>query len=118
VREALLKLEAAEKIDPNVLGGSIFASLATLYSKVPGWPISFGSDKKARYYFQKALEVNPRGLDINYFYAEYLADNDEDMLALKYVDIALSAPALVSRPIADKGRRQQAIKLRKMLISS
>ena len=118
VREARLKLEAAEKIDPTVLHGSIFASLATLYSKVPGWPLSFGSDKKARYYFKKALAANPDGLDINYFYAEYLADNDKDILALEYVEKALNAPVLISRPVADKGRRQQAMKLRKMLISS
>lgn len=118
VREALLKLEAAEKINPTVLDGSIFASLGTLYAKVPGWPLSFGNDKKARYYFKKALEVNPDGLDINYFYAEYLTDNDEDALALEYVEKALNAPALISRPVADKGRRQQAMKLREMLISS
>ena len=118
VREALLKLEAAEQINPTVLDGSIFASLATLYSKVPGWPLSFGNDKKARYYFKKALEVNPDGLDINYFYAEYLTDSDEDALALEYVEKALNAPVLISRPVADKGRRQQAMKLREMLISS
>ena len=118
VREARLKLEKAEQISPTVLDGSIFASLATLYSKVPGWPLSFGNDKRARYYFKKALEVNPDGLDINFFYAEYLADNDEDALALEYVEKALSAPALINRPVADQGRRQQAMKLREMLISS
>lgn len=118
VRESRVKLEAAEHINPTALNGSIFASLGTLYAKVPGWPLGFGNDRKARYYFSKALEVNPNGLDINYFYAEFLADNGEDVAALKYVEKALSAPALVNRPVADNGRRQQARELQKMLIGS
>lgn len=115
VKEAKTKLETAEKIDPTVLDGSIYGSLATLYSKVPGWPVGFGNDKKARQYFQKALASNPDGLDINYFYAEYLADNDQDAQALEYVEKALKAPALKNRPLADAGRRKQAEALRDSL---
>jgi len=47
VKEAKLKLEKAEAIDPTVLGGSIYASLGMLYAKVPGCAIAFGSDKTA-----------------------------------------------------------------------
>ena len=118
VKEAKLKLEQAEAIDPTVLGGSVYASLGTLYAKVPGWPIGFGSDKQAERYFQKALALNPEGLDINYFYAEYLADNGEEVRALEYVDRALRAPALADRPVADRGRRAQAQKLRSTLAGS
>ena len=118
VKEARLKLEQAEAIDPTVLGGSVYASLGTLYSKVPGWPFGFGSDKKAEVYFKKALAINPQGLDINYFFAEYLADNGEQQLALEYVDKALQAPRMKGRPVADKGRREQAQKLRETLIGS
>ena len=115
VKEAKLKLEQAEAIDPSVLGGSVYASLGSLYAKVPGWPIGFGSDKKAERYFKKALAINPQGLDINYFFAEYLADNGQDRLALEYVEKALQAPQMMDRPLADKGRRQQALKLRQQL---
>lgn len=118
VKEAKLKLEQAEAIDPDVLGGSVYASLGSLYSKVPGWPIGFGSDKKAERYFKKALALNPEGLDINYFFAEYLADNGDDQLALEYIDRALQAPPMTERPLADKGRRQQAQKLRASLVGS
>lgn len=118
VKEARLKLEQAEAIDPTVLGGSVYASLGTLYAKVPGWPIGFGSDKKAEQYFRKALALNPEGLDINYFFAEYLAENGDDEMALKYIDKALSAPVLADRPVADQGRRNQAVKLREQLIGS
>jgi tetratricopeptide (TPR) repeat protein len=118
VKEARLKLEQAEAIDPTVLGGSVYASLGTLYAKVPGWPIGFGSDKKAEEYFRKALALNPEGLDINYFFAEYLADNGDDKTALEYVDKALHAPLMADRPVADQGRRNQARKLREQLIGS
>lgn len=118
VKEARLKLEQAEVLDPTVLGGSVYASLGSLYSKVPGWPIGFGNDKKAEKYFQKALAINPRGLDINYFFAEYLADNGEDQKALEYVEKALHAPLMEERPLADRGRREQARKLKAYLIGS
>ena len=118
VKEAKLKLEQAEGIDPTVLGGSVYASLGSLYAKVPGWPIGFGSDKRAERYFQKALAMNPEGLDINYFYAEYLADNGEDDRALEFVERALHAPVMAERPVADQGRRAQARKLRATLIGS
>jgi tetratricopeptide (TPR) repeat protein len=118
VKEARLKLEQAEAIDPEVLGGSVYASLGSLYSKVPGWPIGFGDDSKAEIYFKKALAINPQGLDINYFYAEYLADQGNKALALKYVERALQAPPMEGRPLADQGRRRQAIKLRVALAGS
>lgn len=118
VKEAKLKLEQAEALDPTVLGGSVYASLGTLYAKVPGWPIGFGSDKQAERYFQKALALNPEGLDINYFYAEYLAENGDDTLALEYIERALRAPQLEARPVADRGRRAQARKLRATLTGS
>lgn len=118
VEEAKLKLEQAEAIDPEVLEGSVYASLGSLYSKVPGWPIGFGSDEKAEIYFKKALAINPQGLDINYFFAEYLVDQGDDAQALVYLERALQAPPLVDRPLADRGRRQQVQKLRADLTGS
>jgi len=118
VKKARAKLEQAEAIDPAVLGGSVYASLGTLYSKVPGWPFGFGSDEKAEVYFKKALAINPQGLDINYFFAEYLADNGDEQQALEYVDRALQAPRMAERPVADRGRREQAQKLRESLLGS
>jgi tetratricopeptide (TPR) repeat protein len=118
VKDARLRLEQAEAIDPEVLGGSVYASLGSLYSKVPGWPIGFGDDDTAEQYFNKALAINPDGLDINYFYAEYLVDQGRDELALEYIERALNAPPMTDRPVADRGRRQQALKLRAELTGS
>ena len=60
----------AEKIDSNALNGSIYTSLGSLYYKVPGWPIGFGDNSKALIYLKKALQINPNGIDANYFYAK------------------------------------------------
>ena len=118
VKEAKLKLEKAEAIDPEVLGGSVYASLGSLYSKVPGWPIGFGNDTKAEKYFRKALAINPQGLDINYFFAEYLVDQGNDVMALEHIERALQAAPMADRPLADQGRRQQVLKLRAELTGS
>ena len=118
VKKARLKLEQAEAIDPEVLGGSVYASLGSLYSKVPGWPIGFGNDDKAEKYFKKALAINPQGLDINYFFAEYLVDQGNEELALEHIERALQAPVMMERPVADQGRRKQAMKLRADLTGS
>ena len=118
VKQAKHQLEQAETIDPEVLGGSVYASLGSLYSKVPGWPIGFGDDDKAEQYFKKALAINPQGLDINYFFAEYLVDQGEEIQALEHLELALQAEPMVDRPVADQGRRQQALKLRAELTGS
>ncbi len=66
-------LEKALQLNAQALQGSAYTSLGVLYAKVPGWPIGFGSDKKAAQLLQKALEINPQGIDPNYFYAEFLS---------------------------------------------
>ncbi len=118
VKKARRKLEQAEAIDPEVLGGSVYASLGSLYSKVPGWPLGFGNDDKAEKYFKKALAINPQGLDINYFFAEYLVDQGNEELALEHIERALQAAPMADRPLADQGRRQQVLKLRAELTGS
>lgn len=100
-----LLLQAA-KLDERALGGGIDSSLGALYHKVPGWPIGFGNDKKARDYLQKAVTLNPDGIDENYFYGDFLADEGDKEEARKYLTKALSAPPRPGREDADAGRRQ------------
>ena len=107
VKEARDDLLIAEKIDPNALNGSIYTSLGSLYAKVPGWPIGFGDKKKAREYFEKALAINPDGIDPNYFYADLLADQGEYAKAADHLKRALAAPPRIGREDADSGRRQE-----------
>ncbi len=100
-------LLAAEKINPHALQGSAYTSLGSLYYKVPGWPIGFGDKKKARVYLEKALQVNPTGIDPNYFYADFLSEQGEYAKAVEYYKKALAAPARPSREDADAGRKKE-----------
>jgi len=106
-KAAKVSLEKAMNIDASALNGSAYASLGTLYSKVPGWPLGFGDDDKASAFLKKAVEVNPKGIDSNYFYADYLLEEDKYQAARKYLLIAQAAPERHDRPLADKGRQQE-----------
>ena len=74
---------------------------------MPGWPIGFGNDKKAREYLQKALIINPEGIDPNYFYGEFLVEKKEYDAARVVLKKAQAAPARLDRKIADEGRRSE-----------
>jgi tetratricopeptide (TPR) repeat protein len=104
-KQARDALESALKIDPSALEGSAYTSLGTLYYKVPGFPIGFGDHKKARQLLEAALKVNPDGIDSNYYYGEYLFDEDRYADAMVYLNRALAAAPRPNREIADRGRR-------------
>ena len=111
VKQAKSLYEAAIQIDGNVLDGSAFNSLGVLYYKVPGWPIGFGDKEKARELLQKALTINPAGIDPNFFYGEYLLEVRRPDEAVPYLEKALKAPPRQGRQIADAGRREEARQL-------
>jgi tetratricopeptide (TPR) repeat protein len=106
-KEARNLLQAAEKIDPGAMHGSIYTSLGTLYYKLPGWPISFGDDDKAETLLKTALRINPNGIDPNYFYADFLFGHHKYREAMQYLRKAQSAPPRPARPLADAGRKQE-----------
>jgi len=108
-KAARRSLEAAMEVDDRALDGSAYASLGTLYYKVPGWPVGFGSDKKAVQLLQKALEINPDGIDPNYFYADFLLSQKEYDEAERYLLKARSAAPRPDRPVADAGRQQEIV---------
>ncbi len=104
-------LEQAITLDPTALQGSAYTSLGVLYSKVPGWPIGFGDNKKAKELLLKALQQNPQGIDPNYFYADYLAGKRDWAQALRYLEIAKAAAPRPGRESADAGRQQEIANL-------
>jgi len=99
-------LLAAEKIDANALNGSALTSLGSLYYKVPRFG-SFGDYDKAREYLERALKVNPDGIDPNFFMGELLVERGEKTKALEYFKKALNAPARPGREDADTGRKAE-----------
>lgn len=106
-KEAKKLLEESLKLDEKALNGSAYTSLATLYVKVPRWPIGFGDKDKAEELFRKSLAINPTGIDPNFFYGEYLIDEDRVTEGRRYLEKALAAPARPGRELADQGRRQE-----------
>lgn len=107
VKDAKAALEHALAVDPKALQGSAYTSLGSLYYQVPGWPIGFGDDKKAREMLEAALKLNPDGIDPNYFYGDFLYRKGEYAAAKKALEHALKAPARPDRPLADEGRRKE-----------
>ena len=98
---------AAAKLDDKALDAGAYTALGVLYYKVPGWPIGFGSDAKAKEYLDKALAVAPEAMDVNYFYGDFLLDQGEKKKARDFLEKALAAPSHPGREDADAGRRHE-----------
>jgi tetratricopeptide (TPR) repeat protein len=110
-KQAKSLYETSLKIDPNALDGSAYNSLGVLYYKVPGWPLGFGDKPKAQELLQKALAINPKGIDPNFFYGEYLIEAGKPAEAVAYLERAVNAPPRPGRDVADAGRRAEASEL-------
>ncbi len=106
-KDAKNRLEKAAQIDPDVLRGSLYTSLGSLYYQVPGWPLGFGDHEKAESYLKKALALNPSGIDPNYFYGDFLLEEGEYQKAILAFKKALAAPPRPHRPVADAGRKKE-----------
>ncbi|WOD11348.1 tetratricopeptide repeat protein [Pseudomonas sp. NyZ704] len=107
VKEAKAELEQALTLEPEALQGSAYTSLGALYYQVPGWPIGFGDDEKAAELLQKALTLNPDGIDSNYFWADYLIIQKRYAEARTALLKAQAASPRPGRELADKGRQQE-----------
>jgi len=105
-----LLLEAVRD-NPVVQDGFVYTALGTLYYKVPGYPIAFGSDRRARKYLQKGLKLSPSGLDSNYFMGDFLMRKRKYARAAEYLRKAIAAPSRPNRPVADAGRKADAKRL-------
>lgn len=104
-KSAKKSLEKAIVIDGKILHGSAYTSLAVMYHKVPGWPLGFGDDDEAKKMFEMAISLNPNGIDPNYFYAEFLFDENYYDQSKKHLELAMNAPAREHRKFADASRK-------------
>jgi len=111
VKASRKSLEKAMSIEPDAMRGSAYTSLGALYYKVPGWPIGFGDDDKAEELLKQALKINPDGIDSNYFYGEFLLENERYEDAKNYLLKAQQASPRANRPLADKGRQTEISEL-------
>lgn len=107
VKQSKASLERALALDPKALHGSAYTSLGALYYQVPGWPIGFGDDQQAEKLLKQALQLNPNGIDPNYFYGDFLfrqARYSEAKRALEKAQVATARPG---REVADRGRQAE-----------
>lgn len=112
-------LEQAELIDPEVLNGSLYAILGSLYYQVPGYPIGFGNGEKAEHYLLKALDINPDSIYANFHYGDFLLQNKRYKPAIAVFERIQSMPPRDARMVADTGLKREAeaalIKAKKQL---
>ena len=105
VKQAKKELETALELNPLALDGSAYTSLGALYYQVPGWPLGFGDEQKAEWHLQRALAINPEGIDSLYFWGDYLHEQGRDAEARQALERALMAAPRPGRELADSGRR-------------
>jgi tetratricopeptide (TPR) repeat protein len=105
VKRARAELEAALKLDPAAMKGSAYTSLGALLYQIPGF--MGGDTKLAEQMLKKGLELDPDGIDANYFYASFLIDQKRYDEAVTYLQKAAAAPDRPQRPLADRGRRAE-----------
>lgn len=103
-RDAALQ---AAKLDERALDAGAYTALGALYYKVPGWPIGFGSDSKAKDYLDRALAIAPGAVDVNYFYGDFLLEQGDKAKARGFLEKALQAPPRPDRADEDAGRRKE-----------
>jgi tetratricopeptide (TPR) repeat protein len=106
-KAARKSFEQAYKIDRTALEAGAPTSLGTLYYRVPGFPIAFGDNDKARHYLAEGVTLAPDGMDANYFYGDFLLTQGEYAAAAKVLQRALASPPHPDRPIWDAGRRAE-----------
>jgi len=106
-KDARELFEKAGRIDYRAVDGAVPTSLGALYYKVPGFPLGFGDNSKARKYLEEGVKISPDGLDANYFYGDFLFGEGEYDKAASVLKHALSVPHDAQRPIWDIGRRSE-----------
>ena len=104
-RDLLIK---AIEIIPKAMSGSAYVTLGTFYYMAPKWPIGFGDEQTDQKMLQTALEINPSGIDSNYFYGDFLLSNNKLNEAEKYFKRAIATPAGAEQFYADNQLNKEA----------
>ena len=114
-KQARRVLERAIEIDSDGHEGSAYVTLGALYDRAPGWPVAFGDSETAEQMFKRALEIRPDGMDVNFYYAAFLADEGREAEALEYARRAEQGTPRADRRASDEALRAEARALRRQL---
>ena len=107
-RAARDALERAVEIDPQGGNGSAYVTLGALYDRAPGRPVGFGNSDTAERMFQQALEIRPDGIDVNFYYAAYLAEEGRQAEAREHAQRAVDGSVREGREASDEALREEA----------
>jgi hypothetical protein len=105
LKKARALLEETIGKNGHIENGFAYGVLGTMYARVPGWPVAFGSKDKARSNLQMAVKISPQGSDSNYYMGDFLVSTGEYEAAKKHLDIAQKAPIRKGYEIQDRGRK-------------
>lgn len=111
VKQARAKLEHALSLQADAMNGAAYTSLGSMYYQVPGWPISFGDEDKARELLQKGLAAGPNDMDAHFFMADFLLKQKEYAEALRMAEKAQALPADPERPLHQQARRAALVNI-------
>lgn len=89
MEELLLKVV---ELDERYENAGAHRALGRMYHKLPGFPISFGSNQKALAHLKRAHELFPKDVITRAFYAELLYDIGRKDEAHKHADFVLVTP--------------------------
>ncbi|WP_254275392.1 hypothetical protein [Halomonas sp. 3H] len=107
-RAARDALERAVELDPRGADGSAYVTLGALYDRVPGGLVGFGDSDTAERMFQQALSIRPEGIDVNFYYAAFLAEEGRREDAREQARLAVAGQAREGRQASDEALREEA----------
>ena len=70
--------------------------------------MGFGNSATAERMFQRALQIRPDGIDVNYYYATFLEDEGRRDEAREHAQRAVDGTAREDRQASDEALREQA----------
>lgn len=105
---ARTQLEHALTLDAEGYAGMAQLGLGLLYERAPGWPVAFGSLKRAEEQFLAALAVRPEGVDTNFYYAAYLKFLGRNKEAMGYAKQALAATPRKGYEVFERHLQEEA----------
>lgn len=106
-RQAKDLLEHTIELQPTIENGLAESVLGSLYAHTPSWPIAFGNKQQAYLHLEKGIEIDPKGIDSNYYYGDFLIDVGEYDKAKTHLKVAKKAAIRPDREIQDKGRKKE-----------
>ena len=106
-RAAKSLLETSIELDPNALDGLAYTELGALYYRVPGWPVSFGDNDKAKELLLKGLSFEKTDLEAFYLLGHFYIDEENWPAAIDTLEKGLRLPEQPDRPAFEQIRRNE-----------